>query len=75
MDNANKKNRKDHKKDHKKGQKGQKGQWSSFKEPDYFTTSLTGFLITSNQNKEKNAVRDAFNFLNKVELSYGLSNV
>lgn len=49
-----------------KGQKGgQKQNWS-FKEPEFFTTTLTGFLITSNQHQEKNAVKDAYNFLNKV---------
>lgn len=61
MDNKNKKK-------NNKGQKGQKGQkqdWG-FKEPEFFTTTLTGFQITSNQHQEKNAVKDAYNFLNRV---------
>ena len=33
---------------------------------DKITSGLTGFLITCNQNREKNAIREAYNFLNKV---------
>ena len=54
------------KKDHKKGGNKNYSNKFAYKEPEYFTTPITGFLITSNQNQEKNAVRDAYNFLNKV---------
>jgi len=61
MDSKNKK------KDKKKG-----NNYSNYKyyEPEYYTNPITGFLITSNQNQEKNAVRDAYNFLNKVLHAY-----
>ncbi len=52
-------------KGHKKGGNKNYNKFS-YKEPEFFTTPITGFLITSNQNQEKNAVRDAYNFLNKV---------
>jgi len=56
------------KKENKKGGYSNKFQ---YREPEHFTTPVTGFLITSNQNQEKNAVRDAYNFLNKyVENDY-----
>ncbi len=36
---------------------------------DLYLTSVKGFIITADPKKEKNAVRDAYNFLNKVEKS------
>ena len=37
-----------------------------FNEPDYYTAVLKGFLVTADQHREKNAVKDAYNVLNKV---------
>jgi len=38
-------------------------------EPDYYHSPIKGFIITADPKKEKNAVRDAYNFLNKVDIS------
>lgn len=60
MDNKNKKN-------NKKDKKGKNYSQYKYYEPEYYTNPITGFLITSNQNQEKNAVKDAYNFLNRVQ--------
>lgn len=49
------------------GDKG--GGWGDQKrsnKPDFFSVPIPGFLITSDPKKEKLAVKDAFDFLNKV---------
>lgn len=49
-----------------KGDKKKKFHGNPIQDRDYYINPITGFLITSDQNREKNAVKDAFNFLGKV---------
>lgn len=51
---------------HNKKDKKKKFHNNHHQDKDYYTNPIKGYLITADQHREKNAVKDAFNFLNKV---------